>query len=98
MFIRSKDGKHLTEAKSIDLADNRILVDGTVYAEYDSPEQAEVVFKALCTECCSMETFFDLKGEIRDEEYDDDDVDDDDDDDDDDDSDSGNNGRFRIIF
>jgi hypothetical protein len=37
-----------------------------------------MVFHDLCQECCNLETFFDLKGEIsddEDEEWDDDDGD-----------------------
>ena len=41
MFIRSKDGKHLTKAKSIDLEGNKILVNGAVFAEYNDEEEAE---------------------------------------------------------
>ena len=77
MFIRSKDGKHLTKAKSIDLEDKKILVNGVVFAEYENEEAAERIFCDLCQECCNLETFFDLKGEISDddEEWDDDDGD-----------------------
>ena len=70
MFIRSKDGKHLTKAKSIDLEGNKILVNGAVFAEYNDEEEAENSFHDLCQECCDMETFFDLKGEITDEDED----------------------------
>ena len=70
MFIRSKDGKHLTKAKSIDLEGNKILVNGAVFAEYNDEEEAENRFHDLCQECCDMETFFDLKGEITDEDED----------------------------
>jgi hypothetical protein len=77
MFIRSKDGKHLTKAKSIDLEEKKILVNGVIFAEYESEEEAGMVFHDLCQECCNLETFFDLKGEISDddEEWDDDDGD-----------------------
>ena len=70
MFIRSKDGKHLTEAKSIDLEGNKILVNGAVLGEYEDEAAAEEAFLALCQECCNTETFFDLKGEITDEDED----------------------------
>ena len=75
MFIRSKDGKHLTKAKSIDLEEKKILVNGAIFAEYESEEEAGMVFHDLCQECCNLETFFDLKGEISEdeEEWDDDD-------------------------
>ena len=77
MFIRSKDGKHLTKARNIDLAGNHIFVNGMVFGEYESEDQAKKAFHDLCKECCDMETFFDLKGEISDddEEWDDDDGD-----------------------
>ncbi len=68
MFIRSKDGKHLTEAKSVDLEGKKILVNNIVYAEYDSEEEAGKAFHDLCQECCDIETFFDLSGEITDED------------------------------
>ena len=75
MFIRSKDGKHLTKAKNIDLEDKKILVNGVIFAEYESAQEAERIFHDLCQECCNLETFFDLKGEISEdeEEWDDDD-------------------------
>ncbi len=75
MFIRSKDGKHLAEAKNIDLEGKKILVNGTIFAEYGEEEEAEEAFHDLCQECCDLETFYDLKGEIADEEaeWDDDD-------------------------
>ena len=72
MFIRSKDGKHLTEAKNIDLEGSRILVNGVAFAEYGTEEEAGKAFHDLCQECCDLEAFFDLKGEItEDEEWDD---------------------------
>ena len=70
MFIRSKDGKHLTKAKNIDLEGNKILVNGAVFAEYETEEEAGKAFHDLCQECCDLETFFDLKGEIMEEEDD----------------------------
>ena len=70
MFIRSKDGKHLTKVKTVDLAGNHIFVNGMVFGEYDSEDEAKAAFHSLCQECCDMETFFDLKGEIVEEEED----------------------------
>lgn len=77
MFIRSKDGKHLAKAKKVDLEGNKILVNGAVFAEYKDESAAIDAFHDLCQECCDMETFFDLKGEITDaddEEWDDDEI------------------------
>ena len=56
MFIRSKGGKHLTKAKNIDLEVNKILVNGAVFAGYETEEEAGKVFHDLCQECCDMET------------------------------------------
>ena len=53
-------------------------MNGVIFAEYESEEEAGMVFHDLCQECCNLETFFDLKGEIsddEDEEWDDDDGD-----------------------
>ena len=79
MFIRSKDGKHLAGVKNVDLEGKKILVNNIVYAEYESEEEAGAAFHDLCQECCDMETFFDLKGEITDgdEDWDKDDDEDD---------------------
>ena len=77
MFIRSKDGRHLTEAKTVDLDEKVILVNGVVFAQYDSEEEAADEFLCLCQECCDSETFYDLADEIEDS-YDDDDWDDED--------------------
>ena len=70
MFIRSKDGNHLTKAKRVDLEGTKILVNGEIFAEYETEAEAGNVFHDLCQECCDMETFFDLKGEITEEEDD----------------------------
>jgi|GEM_PF-5398842 len=93
MFIRSKDGKHLAEAASVDLEGKKILVNGNVFGEYEDEEEAEEAFAALCRECCDMETFYDLSGEIEDDDDWDDDEDDEDDDDDD-----GDGIRFLSDF
>ena len=79
MFIRSKDGLHLSEVRSADLEEKKILVNGTVYGTYESEEEARDAFRKLCQECCDMETFYDLSGEIVEEAYD---IEDDDDEDD----------------
>ena len=70
MFIRSRDGKHLIKAKNVDLEGSKILVNGVVFAEYEDEKAAETTFHNLCQECCDLETFFDLKGEITEEDED----------------------------
>ncbi len=82
MFIRSQDGRHLVEAHSVDLEDAKILVNGAVFAEYESEMEALGAYVALCQECAECETFFDLRGEIS-SDFDDDDFDEDDEDGDD---------------
>ncbi len=90
MFVRSKDGLHLTEVRNADLEGRKILVNGVVFGTYGSEEKAREEFLLLCQECCDMETFYDLKGEIKEDE-------DDEDDDDDDDEDDGR-GRFTFMY
>ena len=45
MFIRSKDGKHLTKAKSIDLEEKKILVNGVIFAEYKTKPEFSLVLE-----------------------------------------------------
>ena len=83
MFIRSKDGKHLAEVHSVDLEGSVILVNGSVFAEYDSEMEALGAFVALNQECSDCDAYFDLAGEIASDYDDDDDFDYDDDEDND---------------
>ena len=94
MYVRSKDGRRLTEAHSVELSGKSILVNGDEFAVYGKKEEALEAFRALCKECADIETFYDLSGEIIPE----DDFDDDDDDDDDDDEDNGGNGGYRFLY
>ena len=93
MFVRSRNGKRIVEARDFEVKDTRLYINGSVFEEYESEAAALDALVSIGRELADLETFVDLSGEIEsddfdddlfmdfDDEYDDDDYDDDDDDD-----------------
>ena len=88
MFVRSRDGKRIVEARDFEVKDSELYINGALFERYESEAAALEALVSIGRELADLETFVDLSGEIEsDDDYDDDLFDDyyeDEDDDDDD--------------
>ena len=77
MFLRSRDGKRIVEARDFEVKGTSLFINGAFFEESESDAAALAALVTSGRELASLETVVDLSGEIEDEDdfdfFDDDD-------------------------